>query len=133
MADSRVELATGWLKKARNDLGSARRLAQPPEPFLDTAIYHCQQAAEKALKAYLVFHDIAFERTHNLSVLLELCVEVQAGFDEFEDQADLLTPYATAFRYPAEFFEEPDEEQVQEAIGFAESILNFVLTQMHLK
>jgi len=32
------------------------------EPFLDTAVYHCQQAAEKALKAYLTLKDAPFQR-----------------------------------------------------------------------
>jgi HEPN domain-containing protein len=27
------------------------------EPYLDTAVYHCQQAAEKAIKAYLTYRD----------------------------------------------------------------------------
>jgi HEPN domain len=39
------------------------------EPYLDTAVYHCQQAAEKALKAFLTARDIAFEKTHNLVAL----------------------------------------------------------------
>lgn len=49
MDDPKIELVQSWLTKARNDLGSARRLASDPDPYLDIAIYHCQQAAEKAL------------------------------------------------------------------------------------
>jgi len=36
-----------WLRKADHDLGSARKLATGPKPYFDTAIYHCQQAAEE--------------------------------------------------------------------------------------
>jgi HEPN domain-containing protein len=39
-----------WLIKAYHDLISAKKLAQDQEPVLDTAIYHTQQCAEKALK-----------------------------------------------------------------------------------
>ena len=37
-----------WLIKAYHD--PAKKLAQDQEPVLDTAIYHTQQCAEKALK-----------------------------------------------------------------------------------
>ncbi|GEM_PF-3716381 len=43
-----------------------------PEP-LEIICFHCQQAAEKALKAYLVFLEIRVPKTHDLDYLLELC------------------------------------------------------------
>jgi HEPN domain-containing protein len=51
-----------WLIKSQRDIGSARRLMEGQEPYLDTAVYHCQQAAEKALKAFLMARDMAFEK-----------------------------------------------------------------------
>ncbi len=74
MDDPKIELVQSWLTKARNDLGSARRLTSDPEPYLDIAIYQCQQAAEKALKGFLVYHDIEFEKNHNLTILVDLCI-----------------------------------------------------------
>jgi HEPN domain-containing protein len=47
--EAKHELVRSWLVKAARDLASASRLAAGPEPYLDTAIYHCQQAAEKAV------------------------------------------------------------------------------------
>lgn len=44
-----------WLKKSKNDLKAAKKLVQNPDPLYDMAVYHCQQTAEKALKAYLVY------------------------------------------------------------------------------
>ncbi len=55
MANSKDELVKSWLTKANHDLGSARQLSHGPDPYFDTAIYHCQQAAEKALKGFLVY------------------------------------------------------------------------------
>ena len=46
-----------WLVKALHDLATARKAASPPDPYLDTAIYHCQQAGEKTVKGFLAFHD----------------------------------------------------------------------------
>jgi HEPN domain-containing protein len=39
------------------------------DPYLDTAVYHCQQAVEKALKAFLTYHDTEFEKTHGISLV----------------------------------------------------------------
>ena len=54
--EKRIEVRR-WLTKAQHDLGSARRLMEGDEPFLDTAVYHCHQAAEKVLKAFLTHHE----------------------------------------------------------------------------
>ena len=52
MDETKRRLVQSWLKKALHDLAAARSLAEPDRPILDVAIYHCQQAAEKALKGY---------------------------------------------------------------------------------
>jgi len=39
-----------WIMKAKNDLKSSKKLMQGEDFVLDTAIYHTQQCAEKALK-----------------------------------------------------------------------------------
>ncbi len=131
MDKSKAALVRSWLLKAQHDLGSAKRLANEPSPYLDTAIYHCQQAAEKALKAFLVYRDVQFEKIHNLSVLLEYCADIDPGFRSLSDAASSLTPYATAFRYPDEFFEpEPNQRQFDEALRQAEQIADFVVQRL---
>ncbi|MBI3537237.1 MAG: HEPN domain-containing protein [Chloroflexi bacterium] len=105
MDESKAELVRSWLTKAKHDLGSAEQLANASEPYLDVAIYHCQQAAEKSLKAFLVYQDIEFEKIHNLASIINLCVEVDKYFETLADAAANLTPFATAYRYPDEFFE----------------------------
>lgn len=68
MIEAKAQLVQGWLIKAQRDLASARVLMETTPPLLDTAIYHCQQAAEKAVKGYLVFCDQEFERVHDIEV-----------------------------------------------------------------
>ena len=51
-----MTLLEQWLYKAEQDLGSAQHLLAGQ--FYGTAIYHTQQAAEKALKAYCVYINI---------------------------------------------------------------------------
>jgi hypothetical protein len=46
-------LECAWLAKAESDLATARLLIIGEEPYFDTGCYHCQQAADKAIKAWL--------------------------------------------------------------------------------
>lgn len=89
-----------WFLKAEHDLISARKLMEGDNPVLDTAIYHTQQCAEKALKGYLAYKNQPVQKTHNLAVLIELCGKLDERFvDLLSDAADL-TPYGITFRYP---------------------------------
>jgi hypothetical protein len=70
MTDAKTQLVQSWLTKAQHDLASARVLSTTNPPILDTAIYHCQQAAEKAvslpdhlLKQVLTFYKFLFPWT----------------------------------------------------------------------
>ena len=64
------------------------------------AVYHCQQAAEKTLKAFLVFHQEPFRKTHNLKELGEACRSLDADLPPVVAESFLLTEYAWMFRYP---------------------------------
>jgi HEPN domain-containing protein len=114
-----------WLIKSQRDLGSARLLINDEEPYLDVGVYHCQQAAEKALKAYLVYQNIMFEKTHNLVLLLERCTLSESGFEQWKQTAQVLTPYATEFRYPGELVE-PEREEARQALEMAAALVEFV-------
>lgn len=98
MDDAKKELVQNWLHKARRDLDSAICLASVPIPLLDTAIFHCQQSAEKALKGWLTYHDQRFEKTHDVRMLVTLAVALKAEFINWFDSAESLTPYAMAYR-----------------------------------
>ena len=115
-----------WLIKSQHDLGSARRLMEGEEPYLDTAVYHCQQAAEKAMKAFLTYHDIVFEKTHDLTELLELSVTVEPAFDPWREVAKELTPYASQFRYPGDVLE-PEQHEAEQALQHAQAFVDFIL------
>jgi HEPN domain-containing protein len=91
--------------------------------LLDVVVYHCQQSAEKALKAYLTYQDVVFQKTHDLDVLLNLCLPFNSRFGELREMARTLTPYAVEFRYPGSAIE-PEREEA--ALGMAESVIRFV-------
>lgn len=113
--DAKRRELENWLTKSRHDLGSAGRLMEGDEPYLDTALYHCQQAAEKALEAFLTYHDIRFAFTHDLTPLVVLASPVEPRFQEWRAAADFLTPYGSRFRYPGAAME-PGREEAEDAL-----------------
>lgn len=115
--------------KAERDLRSARQLAGAVDPLLDTAAYHCQQAAEKSLKGYLTFHDIRFDKTHDIEQLLYQASRIDPEFSAFDAAAELLTPLATEFRYPGEALE-PEMDEFKEAFAAADLLVSFVLKRL---
>ena len=131
MAEVPAAEAKAWMVKAWRDLETARRAATGEPPFYDIAVYHCQQAAEKAVKAFLVYHDKPYEKTHDIEVLIDLACEIDSKFSDLADAADALTPYATRFRYPnATFAVEPQPVEYNEALQHAKSVYDFVLSRL---
>ena len=122
------ELVLGWLTKARHDLASARILGSGSSPVLDTAIYHCQQAAEKALKGFLLYHGEPFGKTHDLEVLVKLAAQIDAGFSSWQEVAIALTPYATQYRYPG--VADPDFSEFKRAFDHATAFCGFVFSRL---
>ena len=59
-----------WLDKAEQDIISAQRLLEIEPVILDNACFHCQQAIEKLLKAFLIYNSREVERPHNIIFLL---------------------------------------------------------------
>jgi HEPN domain-containing protein len=129
MNGAKEELVKGWLVKACRDLLSAHELAGCETPLLDTAAYHCQQAAEKALKGFLLFHDIRFEKTHDIELLVSRAVNVEPSFSDCVESARLLTPLAVEYRYPGDYVE-PEFEEYQEAYDAARALYAFVLARL---
>ena len=83
-----------------DDLGSARVLAA--EGHDANALFHCQQAGEKSLKAYLTFFNQPFRKTHSLKELGEPCFLLDSSLQELTTEADALTDYAWKLRYPGD-------------------------------
>ena len=92
MQPEKVAETRAWLSRAKLDLRAAERLLQSEPALVEPALFHCQQAAEKALKGYLVWSDRTFSKTHDLIALLALCVSVEREFTILEDAAVALTP-----------------------------------------
>ena len=117
-----AELACAWQRKAGSDLAAAEICLQAGRG-LDAACFHCQQAAEKALKAFLISRDEDYPRTHDLRRLIALCAKVERKFKSIEAVAKRLNPYAVDFRYEPDFW--PDAKLVSSLIADARAVMAF--------
>lgn len=97
-----IKKAKQWTAFADDDLRIARHAFKLSSscPYRIIA-YHAQQCAEKYLKAFLVYKNVDFPYTHNLSRLLELCLPYGNWVEKLKS-AEELTPFAVTARYPEE-------------------------------
>jgi HEPN domain-containing protein len=87
-----------WIERAEGDILAARSLARGP--FHEIVSFHCQQSAEKFLKALLEERGRGVPRTHNLVTLLPLLVPQYPSLHSLRRGLDFLTRFAVDTRYP---------------------------------
>lgn len=109
--------------RARNDLLDADNNLASAEVPTDTVCFHCQQAAEKLLKAMLAAQGVPPPRTHVLMLLAGQLVGFFPTIERLADDLAILTPYAVAARYPDDNFDMPTIEDAREARQCAGNVL----------
>ena len=131
MAYDRVLVANtrNWLLKAAKDLRRAEHALTPEWSDPEDSVFHCQQLAEKALKAFLTWHDIPFGKTHDLAGLCRQCADADTVFGGWAERLDKLTEYAWKFRYPGAPYE-PTAEEAQRALALAREAYEAVLSRI---
>lgn len=127
MDPGELALLRSWLSRAVEDLDSAEALEERGSRCFGSALFHCQQAAEKALKAYLSYQGTPFQKTHDLSVLLDVAADTTLALEPLRLTAETLTPYAVVYRYPSTVAP-PTPEQVVRAREAARQAIMLVLS-----
>lgn len=117
-----VENTAAWWRKALQDLRRVERCLAEGVADVEDALFHCQQAAEKALKAFLTWHDEPFKKTHDLGALGSQCKQIDHTLELLIDRLDDLSEYAWLYRYPTNFAE-PSPPEVEEASSLAHLIV----------
>jgi len=120
--EAKIQRTRAWLRYAARDLRVARASLRPDaeaEPY--HAAFWAQQAAEKALKAALVYADIPFEATHNLDAL---AARLPDGWTARQAAGLLgqLTGYGVETRYPDLGEPEPTAEDARRAVIQANAV-----------
>jgi len=122
-----------WLIKAINDYKTAEKLINLSENEIitDTLCFHCQQAVEKLLKAFLVYHKIGFQKVHTIEYLIKLCSTIDSEFESLYEKTKNLTDYAIDIRYPDEFYI-PTIEEARNAFESATFVKEFIFKKLNI-
>ncbi len=115
-----------WLNRARSDLELAR--AWKPDIYLEDLCFHAHQAAEKAIKALMICHDVVFPYVHDIATLLTILEQKGITIPESIREAERLTRFAVLARYPSIAPPVTDEEYT-EALRIAETVILWVEEQ----
>ena len=123
-------LTAGWVRKAEADMVGARILDQSKPLLNDLICFHCQQAAEKYLKALLQEWLIVPPRTHELVVLLDLLLPRDPKLRSLRRKLNSLNRYAVQVRYPDK---NPRRRESRTALRHAESVRIEIRTRLGLR
>ncbi len=115
------------MEKAAVDLRSARALLIAKIP--DSALFHCQQAAEKSFKAFLTWHKVPFRRVHDLEETGRACVSIDPSLAATAKRAEPLTAYAWKLRYPGEPYG-PEMSEAEESLEIAREVFGEILRRL---
>src|SRR3989344_3065710 len=86
-----------WLKFALDDLSWTK--ANLREQVWYGACFTAQQAAEKALKAYLISQEKNIKKIHDLRALLEECIKIDQSFEHLRNECAVLNTCYSPSRY----------------------------------
>ena len=127
-ATDRLVDTARWLRYAEEDLITAETLLRQPHVPPRQACWCAQQAAEKTLKAVLIFLEIDFPRTHDLDAPRNLVPENWQLKATHPDLASL-TRWAVDARYPGEMTEATNVD-ASEAVEQARAVWTSVSTAL---
>jgi HEPN domain-containing protein len=126
----RIGDTQAWLIKAEKDLRAGEASLGAQEPLPEDAMFHAQQSSEKALKAFLAWHDEPFRKTHDLREIGTQCVAHDPSLGAVCERAELLTPFAWQFRYPDDSSPDPSISDARKALDLAREVYVAVLARL---
>ena len=118
-----------WLRFVEMDMSTARHLFKMMHPKpLEIICFHCQQAAEKAIKALFILKEIEVIKIHDLIILLK---KIETFFSvplSVKNASDDLTPFAATFRYPQ--YPDIDEDITRKALSDMDIVVDWCKEQI---
>ena len=124
-----MEEVARWTEKAEHDFMAAEHAMElAGKGLTDIVCFHCQQCAEKYLKALLLYRGVSFPKTHDLRLLLDL-VPTGASLELRREQVIPLNRYVIEGRYPGDW-EPITVAEAEYAVKMAQAVRQAVLKQL---
>ena len=96
----RWEEVDAWLAAARLDREAAIACLAATPPLPPPAAFHCQQAAEKLMKGFLIHAARPFRKTHDMAELVDAVAPLYPEIASLISQMQDWTRWPIAARYP---------------------------------
>ena len=120
MTIEKEDYIRNWLFRAIEDIAVIENLSDTNiEFYTSTICFHAQQAVEKFLKAFLIYHDIDFPKTHDLDYLILECRKIDNNFIDIDLKS--LSDFGVSIRYPDDFYV-PGVNETREYIEISKEI-----------
>jgi len=100
-----------WLLKANEDLLVVDKLTETEIIATSSVCFHCQQAVEKFLKAFLISKGVNITKTHNIEFLLAECSEFDSDFTAIDPKN--LSDFGIDARYPGDMYVPSKDETIE--------------------
>lgn len=123
-----VEFIKQWLLKANEDLLVINKLTEFEIVATSSVCFHCQQAVEKFLKAFLIANGVEIKKTHNIEFLISECSDIDNDFAQIDPKE--LSDFGVDARYPGDMYI-PDESETLEYKKLAFEIKEFVESKIN--
>lgn len=133
MNKATIDFIKQWLFKANEDLLVVEKLTEFEIIATSSVCFHCQQAVEKYLKAFLIANGIDIKRTHNIEFLLSECTDIDNDFSNIDPKE--LSEFGVDVRYPGDMYIPDEKETIEykklafEIKGLVESKMDKILKQ----
>ncbi|MCD7730409.1 MAG: HEPN domain-containing protein [Oscillospiraceae bacterium] len=114
-----------WLFHAWQDLHSAKMLINDSRLY-EQVVFHCQQAIEKSLKAYMLYKARRLLDGHNLTWLCKQAAMLDDSFAKWISKCVLLNRYYIETRYPADIPSDIDRDFAEDILSASEEMMDFV-------
>jgi len=125
----KVNIVKEWLDFANKDISCAKHLLSMCPVPLEIICYHSEQAAEEAIKGYLIFHNEEPPRTYDLGMLCSMCMDIDKTFNELMEPCGRLARYGKSI-YPFEI--QISDSDMKTAIADADCVNEFILQRLQL-
>ena len=119
-----------WLEAAADDLLAARILIEQSQ-CLGIAGFHCQQAIEKALKAFLIDSAGMLVDGHNLTWLCKQAARYDRTFFQWLDETAEMNRLYIETRYPGDIDLRLTDKRIQEIYTLARTITEHIMDALY--
>ena len=100
-----------WILRANEDLLVVNKLTEFEIIATSSVGFHCQQAVEKYLKAFLISNGVDIKKTHNIEFLLSECADFDSEFSEIDPKN--LSDFGVDVRYPGDMYVPSEKETIE--------------------